>query len=185
MQLPSRRSSDDENNHFVVNASFQRRSTDNAEDTTLQSPRDRSASGTTRGEERTETQAESAFFRSTYKISQPDPGRVAPRSSEQIMLDPRFLGHQVLFKDRVFSDSGDHRPWQWPRLSSRHRYIMYGAFLAGRYQFDALRRWFLSPSNGIACKSSFFACRLEGARIVSALLTRAYGHVRHLAPLSP
>lgn len=109
VQLSTRAESNEGSDHVVVNATFELRGTENTEDTAQLSPHDLRAPDTALGARQgTHTPTESAFFRNAYTISQLDPKRIAPRSSDQLMQDQRLLGHQVLFRDRVFSDAGAH-----------------------------------------------------------------------------
>lgn len=107
LQKHLKRGSDEENDTFVVNAAFQSRSTDNAEDTTGQCFVRRPSSASSGGEESSSRTAPApGFFRNGHKHSQLDPKSIASRPSDQMMQDQRLLGHQVLYRDRVFSDAG-------------------------------------------------------------------------------
>lgn len=89
VELSSRQFSGDAKEHIVLNATFEARVAENAQDTT-----------------QADADIQSAFFRSDQNAFTVDPKRIAPRSSGQMMQDERLLSHQSLFRDRVFSDSG-------------------------------------------------------------------------------
>lgn len=106
LRKPSRSRSKQENDSFVVNATFESQPND-AEGTTGPSSHGRSPSASSIcGEQHPKAEPEQGFFWNGHRHSQVDPKILASRPSDQMMQDQRLLGHQVLYRDRVFSDSG-------------------------------------------------------------------------------